>query len=43
MRFPKLLGAAGALILSALIGGTLITTVLASDDSDVSVSPGPAT
>jgi hypothetical protein len=35
MRLPKLLGAAGALILSALIGGTLITTVLASDDSDV--------
>jgi hypothetical protein len=33
MRFTKTLGAAGALIISAMVGGTLIGSVLATDES----------
>lgn len=41
MRLTKTLGAAGALILSALVGGTLIGSALATDES--TDAPGPAT
>jgi hypothetical protein len=34
MRFTKALGAAGALIVAALVGGTLIGSTLATDDAD---------
>ncbi|MBA3587416.1 MAG: hypothetical protein H0W41_07245, partial [Chloroflexi bacterium] len=33
MRLTKTIGAAGALILSALVGGTLIGSALATDDA----------
>ena len=33
MRLPKTLGAAGALLISALVGGTLIGSALATDES----------
>jgi len=34
MRFTKALGAAGALIVAALVGGTLIGSTMATDDTD---------
>ena len=43
MRLTKTLGAAGALIISALVGGTLIGSALATDDStdtDTTVAAG---
>jgi hypothetical protein len=40
MRLTKILGATGALILSALVGGTLIGSALAADETDATGDAG---
>ena len=42
MRLTKVLGAAGALILTALVGGTLIGSALAADETDPTTAEGGA-
>lgn len=42
MRFTRLLGAAGALIAAALVGGTLIGSAFAADETNMTDAPGGA-
>lgn len=42
MRFTRLLGAAGALIAAALVGGTLIGSAFAADETDMTDASGGA-